>query len=50
MITVIKISKKHCRMYNNDMMNSAQRSEGEFSDYMLKTELELAVNNQTKAF
>ena len=45
-----EISKKHCRMYNNDMMNSAQRSEGKFSDYIFKDWVRInLVNNPDKS-
>lgn len=52
MITVInkEISKKHCKTYNNDMINSAQRSEAKFSDYIFKDWVRInLVNNPDKS-
>lgn len=45
-----EISKKHCRTYNNDMINSAQRSEAKFSDYIFKDWVRInLVNNPDKS-
>ena len=51
MITVIKrLVKKHCRTYNDDMINSAQRSEAKFSDYIFKDWVRInLVNNRDKS-